>query len=206
MDDVNHIVLEDVSWPLYEQCLKEFGDRPIRLTFDEGRLEIMTPLLWHGDVKKFIARLIEQLTLLLDIKVKSYGSATFRREDKRKGLEPDECYYFKAAARMRGVKRWNPKKHPAPELVVEIDITSRSIEREPIYAALGVPEIWRWDGLRLECLHLANDRYIIRKNSIAFPMLEPAELKRFISKLNTRDENTLIKDFIAWVRKQGWAK
>jgi Uma2 family endonuclease len=75
--------------------------------------------------------------------IASYGSTTFRSKQKSKGLEPDECYYFREEARMRGRKRINLKKDPPPELVVEIDITSRSIPREPIYAAMGVAEIWR---------------------------------------------------------------
>src|SRR5207248_563943 len=133
------------------------------------RLEIMAPLFWHEDVKTFLGRLVEMLTFLCSIDVKSAGSTTFARKEKRKGLEPDECYFIKSAAAVRGVKRWNPRKHPPPDLAIEVDITSRSIEREPIYAALGVPELWRWDGARLECLHLTGDHYVIRKHSLAFP-------------------------------------
>ena len=117
----------------------------------------MSPLSEHERLKKFIARLLEMLTFVLDINMSSGGSTTFRRKEKLKGLEPDECYFFKNATKMRGVKRWNPAKHPPPDLAVEVDIMSRSIDREPIYAALGVPELWRWDGAKLQCLHLTGD-------------------------------------------------
>ena len=206
IDDADHLVLDDISWQFYEQLLKEFGNRPIRVTYDEGRLEMMAPLATHEDGKTFIGRMIEMLTLLMGIEVKSLGSTTYRDRDKLKGLEPDECYFFKNASQVRGIREWNAKKHPPPELVVEVDITSHWIDREAIYAALVVPEIWRWDGSKIECLHLHGDHYVIRKYSLAFPFLEPAELKRFLVRLKTRDENAVLRQFVSWVRKQGWAK
>ncbi len=105
---------------------------------------------------------------------------------------------------MRGRKRLDMKKDPPPELVVEIDITHRSIPREPIYAALGVPEIWRYDGFRLKCLHLKGKEYAGRKMSLAFPFLEPALLQQFIDRLADEDETSILKAFVAWVRKNGW--
>src|SRR5258707_12102147 len=113
------------------------------------------------------------------------ASTTFRRRDKAKGLEPDQCYYFKNELQMRGRKRLNMKRDPAPDLVVEIDITTRSVPREPIYAALGVPEIWRYSGSKLECLHLvgAGGENRVRKHSLVFPCLDAAQLGRFIDLL-----------------------
>lgn len=167
---------------------------------------MMALLAMHEDGKTFLGRMIETLTLLMDMEVKSLGSTTYRRKEKRKGLEPDECYFFKNASQVRGIREWNAKKHPPPELVVEVDITSHWIDRESIYAVLGVPEIWRWDGTKIECLHRHDDHYVIRKHSLAFPFLEPAELKRFLVKLKTRDENAVLREFIDWVKKQGRAK
>ena len=69
LDEVQHLVLEDASWNLYETLLKEIGDRPIRMTYDDGRLEIMSPLPEHEDPKKFIGRMIEMLTLELDMPI-----------------------------------------------------------------------------------------------------------------------------------------
>jgi Uma2 family endonuclease len=204
IDRGQHFVLEDASWGLYEKLLKDIGERPIRVTYDDGRMEIMSPLPEHEDVKKFIARMIEMLTFMLDMPVKSLGSTTFRRKDRAKGLEPDECYYFRNEAKMRGRKRLDLKKDPPPELVVEIDITHRSVPREPIYAALGVPEIWRFNGRRLQCLHLRGGEYSLRKMSLAFPFLEPALLQQFIDRLASEDETSILKTFAAWVRKNGW--
>src|SRR4051794_25707566 len=105
LDDVQHLVLENVDWDLYESLLRSVGDRPIQLTYDQGRLEIISPLPEHEDAKKFIGRMIEALSFELDRPVKCLGSTTFRRRDRAKGLEPDECYYFRDEAKMRGRKR-----------------------------------------------------------------------------------------------------
>jgi Uma2 family endonuclease len=204
LDDVQHFVLEDASWDLYEKLLRDIGNRPIRVTYDEGRMEIMSPLPEHERPKRMLGRMIETLTLELDMEVASLGSTTFHRRDKAKGLEPDECYYFRNEQKMRVKKRLDLKKDPPPELVVEIDIASRSVPREPIYAALGVPEIWRYRTRRVECLHLIDGEYHVRKRSLAFSFLEPALLQRFIEMAVVDGETTMIRKFIAWVRKNGW--
>ena len=201
LDDVQHLVLEDVSWELYEKLLSDIGDRPIRVTYDDGRMEIMSPLPEHERSKKLIGRMIEALTFELGIEMVSLGSTTFRRREKRKGLEPDECYYFRDELKMRGKRRLDLKVDPPPELVVEIDITARSIPREPIYAALGVSEMWRYDDRKVECLHLIRGEYRIRKMSLVFPWLEPALLQKFISKAAVEGENAMLKQFVAWARK-----
>lgn len=204
LDRVQHFVLEEASWELYEKLLRDIGDRPVRVTYDGGRMEIMSPLPEHERPKKLIGRMIEMLTFELDRPMASFGSTTFRRKDRGKGLEPDECYSFRDEAKMRGRKRLDLKKDPPPELVVEIDVTHRSVPREPIYAALGVPEIWRLGGLHLQCLHLKGAEYSVRKMSLAFPFLEPALLQQFIERLAHQDETSILKAFVAWVRKNGW--
>jgi Uma2 family endonuclease len=167
---------------------------------------MMSLLPEHEHPKKLIGRLIEALSEERGIEVASLGSTTFRRKDKGKGLEPDECYYFKNERRMRGRKRLNLRKDPPPELVVEIDITHRSVEREPIYAALGVPEIWRWDGTKLDCLLLTDRQYHKAAKSLAFPFLSPADLTRFVRMWGRMGENAIVRKFREWVRASGWAR
>src|ERR1700712_4249955 len=129
--------------------LEEIGNRPIRVTFFRGRIEIMSPLPEQEEFKKIIARLIEAMSLQRGLPMRGFGSTTFRREREESGLEPDECYYLKNELKVRGMKRVDSIVHPPPALAVEVDITHRSIPREPIYAALGVPEVWRYDGTKL---------------------------------------------------------
>ncbi len=205
LDDIQHFVLEEASWALYEKLLRDIGERPIRVTYDEGTMEIMSPLPEHERPKKLIGQLIETLTFELEIPRASLGSTTFRYREKSKGFEPDECYYFHDEQKMRGKNRLDLKKDPPPELVVEIDIASRSVPREPIYAALGVPEIWRCKARRVDCLHLIDGEYKTRKMSLAFPFLEPALLQRFIEKAAVDGETAMLRQFVAWVRKNKWA-
>jgi Uma2 family endonuclease len=204
VDEIQHFVMEDASWELYEKFLKDIGDRPVRVTYDEGRMEIMSPLPEHDWVKTFIGSLIQFLAFELNTPILSWGSTTFRRRDKEKGLEPDECFYFRDEPRMRGKKRVNLRKDPPPELVVEVEVTSRSVPREPIYAALGVPEMWRVRGEKIQCLHLIGDQYQIRKMSLAFPFLEPASLNPFIRKAAEVGQTAALRQFVTWIRKNGW--
>src|SRR4051812_19608195 len=102
-EDVQHIVLEDVSWSFYERLLREVGDRHLRITYDEGRLEIVSPIsleheLWKGRIR----RLVEMTAFAMRIRFLAAGSTTLKRKDRRKGLEPDECYFLQGAERMRG--------------------------------------------------------------------------------------------------------
>ncbi len=92
LDEIQHFVMEDASWELYEKLLRDIGQRPIRVTYDQGRMEIRSPLPEHEKPKKLLGRMIEALTVELDMPVASLGSTTFRRREKAKGLEPDECY------------------------------------------------------------------------------------------------------------------
>jgi Uma2 family endonuclease len=204
--DVQHLVLDDVSWEFYERLLREIGNRQIRVTYDQGRMEIMAPLAEHEGPKRSIGRLIEMLTFELDIPIASYGSTTFRSKAKAKGLEPDECYYVQNERRTRRRKRLDLRKDPAPDLVVEIDVTSRSLPRRPIYAALGVPEIWLHDDGGLQCLHLINGVYLPRKMSMAFPFLEPAQLLRFVQMIPEVGETQSLRKFVEWIRARQWQR
>jgi len=194
-----HLVLSHVGWEFYERVLEEIGNRQIRITYFDGTIEIMSPLLKHELAKCAIGRLIETLTYILDINLLPAGSTTFRRRDKSAGLEPDECYYLKNAAVVRGMERFDPKKFPPPDLAIEVDITSRSIPRQPIYAALGVPELWRFDGKNLEVTILGKNGYVRAESSIAFPFLKMDQFSQFVNRLLNEDSVIVLKDFRKWV-------
>jgi Uma2 family endonuclease len=198
---VQYLALHDVSWGLYEHLLEEVGDRPIRITYDNGSMEIMSPLPEHERGKKIIGGLIELIALELNIPMCRLGSTTFKRKDLGKGLEPDECYYLRHEAQVRGKNRLDLPQDPPPDLVVEIDISYRAVDRERIYAALGVPEVWRYDGLRLTGLHLGPDgRYQAIEKSVAFPFLRIADLAPFLKMTAETDETSVMRAFRDWVR------
>ncbi len=196
-----HLLLDDVSWSYYERTLGEIGNRPMRVTYHRGRIEITAPIAEHESGKKHIARLLELLAFELNIPLACFGSTTFRRQDKDAGLEPDECYYLKNALRVRGMKRFDPAIHPAPDLAIEVDITARSIPRQPIYADLGIFELWRYDGHRLSVLLLdESGRYNASPASAALPFLPMDRFEAFIHRMEQDEQPTVLRDFQAWVR------
>jgi Uma2 family endonuclease len=200
LTDQPHVVLYGQTWEFYERLLAEIGDRPLRVTFDNGDLEMMAPLPLHELWKWYISRLIELMAFDLDIEIQAYGSATFRREDLAKGLEPDECYYIRHADAFRAKYDLDLTVDPPPDLAIEIDITHRSIARQPIYAALGVPELWRFDGKKLQLLELNEQgKYQPIDSSRAFPQLPMAKFQEFLFRLESEPQLKVLKEFRVWI-------
>ncbi len=199
-----HLVLDDVSWEFYERLLKEIGDRHLFVTYDEGNLEVTSPLPKHELWSHWISRLIELMCTDREIPVASLGSTTFRSRPRRKGLEPDKCFYvqhFQEGMELDG--EFDPAVHHSPDLAVEIDVTHRSVPREPIYAALRVPELWRFDGSELQVLHLIRGRYVQRSKSLTFPFLPMTEFGDFVCGMREKNQLKVVREFRQWVRSLG---
>ncbi|MDQ3441504.1 MAG: Uma2 family endonuclease [Planctomycetota bacterium] len=199
LDDQQHMVLDDVSWELYEKMLREQQERHVRITYDQGRMEIMSPLPEHEYPAHAIATFIVLLAMELDIPIGGLGSTTFRRKDQKKGLEPDECFYVQNEARVRGKKRLDLRRDPPPDLAIEIDITHRTIPKMPIYLKLGVAEVWRLDEAGLRCHLLRGGKYRVAEKGRAFPMLRVKDLEPFLRRLKRDDETTVMRAFRDWV-------
>lgn len=197
----DRVVLPNISWQTYQSLLKDFDQEPaIRLTYDQGTLEIRMPLDPHESYKKLLGRLIEAATEELDIEIRSLGSRTCDREDLAKGLEPDQCYYIQNEAIVRGVEQIDLSLYPPPDLALEIDITSSSVNRMGIYAVLGIPEVWRFDGKTLTMMALSEERYEAIAHSVVFPRLTPEALIRFLDQRSQVGENAIVKQFRQWMR------
>jgi Uma2 family endonuclease len=134
-----HMTFNNISWDLYEDILESVGERPIHITYDRGRLEIVTVSQLHEKVKTAIARLLEAYADAMEIEIEGLGSTTFKRKDLLRGLEPDECYYVAHAADVAGKHKLDLKVDPPPDLAIEVEISPPDVARVPIYAALGVP-------------------------------------------------------------------
>ncbi len=202
IDPEHRFVLHGISWETYERLLHEIDDGAIRLTYDRGALEIMSPSRHHEKLKKLIARMIEIFTLELGIAIASGGSTTFRQALLERGLEPDECYWIASEPRMRHKDDYDPESDPPPDLVVEVEISRSALDRLGIYAALGVPEVWRWNDERLVPHRLGKSgAYSPARKSRALPFLAFAEVERFLARRLELDENSLIRSFRDWVRE-----
>ncbi|MEX0702805.1 MAG: Uma2 family endonuclease [Planctomycetales bacterium] len=198
------VTLYGISWDFYERFLEETRDQRVRHFYDEGVLTIMSPLgLPHEWNKKLIGQMIEALTEELGIPRRSVGALTLKSSPALKGAEPDESYYIAHEPQMRGRRRFDPTRDPPPDLLVEVDITSPSLDRLPIFAALGVPEVWVYDGSELRPYVLRkNGSYRKSKTSRAFPFLPFAEFAAWLRKAEAMDETSWIRAFRAWVREQ----
>ncbi len=195
------IVLRNISWETFETLLKETGeDRSSRFVYDCGTLEIMTPLYEHENPKIQFDRFIFALAEEVDIGLKSAGSMTLKRKSLKRGIEPDNCYYIQTEPIVRDKQELDLKTDPPPDLAIEIDITSSSVNKSSIYAALGVPEIWRYNGRVLKFYQLVDGEYIESEFSIAFPLVSVTEISRFIEQRKTMGEIALLKSFRAWIR------
>jgi len=191
----------DVGWTGYQTLLKMVENRRVRVTYDRGDVELMAPLSIHERYKSLIGRMIETIGEELEIQVVAVGSTTFNSEELDCGLEPDECYYLTNAGQVRDWKRVDLNVDPPPDLVVEVDITSSSIDRQGIYANLRVPEIWRFDGDTLTVLLLQQDgNYIPNETSLAFPFLPMNELAAFLRGYALGDDSRWGRMFREWVR------
>ena len=152
----HRILLPNASWETYERLLAEREERRSpRFFYDRGVLEILSPSAEHDMTSRIIATLVELLAEEADTDVENAGSTTFKRQDLSRGFEPDECFYFgDGAARVRDLVADKGDLDldfgaPGPDLVVEVDIKSPSLEKLPTYSRLGIPEVWRHGGERL---------------------------------------------------------
>ena len=202
------VQLSGISWQTYETLLAEIGDgvpprklRQIRLTYNRGNLEIIVPSAEHERFKEVLGRFVETLAEELDVKIEPLGSTTFKRPE-LSGKEPDKCFYIQNISAVKGKKRIDMNQDPPPDLVVEIDITSRSKNSLQIYADLGVPEVWIYNGVRFRINRLENGEYVECEISLAFPSVAVLEIVRFLEQAETMDYLELIKAFRTWVKSQ----
>lgn len=197
------ILLQGISWSTYQALVMDLELEPgKRLTYDRGALEIRSPLPIHERYKSLLARLVEVVTEEMEIEIASLGSTTWSREDQLKGLEADECFYIANESIIRGRSDIDLRIDPPPDLVIEVDITSSSIPRLPIYQALGVPEIWRYDGEAFEILGLTDQGYCPQATSIALPLLNREEILLFLHLSSSLGETSLIRRYREWIRAQ----
>lgn len=200
----NRVILNHLSWETFQQMLLELGEtRSSRLAYDQGMLEIMTPLGEHEHSKCLIDDFVRIMADELDLNIKKMGSLTLKKEGIKKGVEPDACYSLKNEPLVRHKQDIQLDVDPAPDLVLEIDMSSSSLNKFPIYAALGIAEIWRYNGRELISLILnhENQNYKISPYSLAFPWLELAQIPPFIQQSLRDGETKTLKDFRLWVRK-----
>ncbi|BCL37806.1 Uma2 family endonuclease [Nostoc sp. MS1] len=198
----HQLLMKDISWATYKNILAELGEnRNYKVSYSQGVLEIMAPFPEHEVGKKIIGNLVEILLEELDIEFWSLGSTTFDKEIMDAGVEPDDCFYIENEAKVRGKDRINLEIDPPPDLAIEIDITSRT--RFNNYQALKVPELWRWNGSRLEINVLVDGVYVQTSQSRSLPNLPITQvIPEYLVRSKTDGRNATMRAFRNWIRQQ----
>ena len=197
------VVLPDIGWDEYEELLEQLGEsRGVRTSYNDGKLQIMVVSSEHENYAWFIGSLIANIRLRLRINIRFFGASTMKKERRRKGLEPDACFYVQSAPLIGNRMRLDFSVDPPPDIAVEIDIHHGSVSKFPIYAALGISEIWRYDGEQLRIHLLKGDEYVLTTGSQALPMLTGDHLTELLTRLREDGEFQTILAFDEWLQKQ----
>ncbi len=206
-DDVSQLsdgqvkTFHNVTWDEYEELLEQVGEaRWLRLSYNDGTLKAMSLSPEHEKSAYFINSLLAHVRLRLHINILFFGSMTMRKRKRSKGNEPDACFYVQTAAAIGNRLDLDFAVDPPPDVVVEVDIHHDSTGNDPIYAALGVPEIWRYDGLRATIYHLRENNYVEAEASHALPMITSTILTEYLTRMREDGEFEAIIAFDQWLQ------
>lgn len=188
-------VMENIRWETFVDLAEQRRGSVPRMTFDEGVLELMSPRRQHENIGRLIGRLVETYTEVHSIEVQSVASTTFKRKDLQKAFEADESYYVEHAEQIRPKEEIDLTIDPPPDLVIEVEITSSAIRKLQLFAAMGVPEVWRHDGEHLQMFAIVNGQYEPMNSSHALPGLTSAAIDSFLAKRFDLGETALIREF-----------
>jgi Uma2 family endonuclease len=196
------VALHNISWASYEKILDALGNqRSAQLSYYKGILEIMSPLEEHESFSSRIDQFINVLTEEANITLKSLQSTTLSKPGLKVGSEPDQCYYIANEFRVRG-KIVDLKIDPPPDLIVEVDITHTDIDKNALYAEMGVPEFWRYNGEILTIYQLQAGQYQAVEKSPTFPVIPIAKLYEFLKECAQQGETQAKRNLRVWVREQ----
>ena len=198
----NRAVLQNISWQTFKTMLVEMGSqRNNRLAYDNGIVEIMTPLMPHENSNRIIEGFVVALCEEFGLEFKRAGSLTLTRDDLERGGEPDSSYYIQNESLVRNKENIDLAIDPPPDLVLEVEYSRSRVDKPSLYAAMGIPEFWRFNGSVLRVYILANGQYTEAQTSPTFAPVTVGEIPRFIQETKNKGEMATTRDFLACVRK-----
>jgi Uma2 family endonuclease len=190
------LVVHRLTWDEYEDLLKDLLERPhLRIAYDHGKLEVMSPSTEHEEYALFIDYLVRIFSEVRGLTLEARGSATWKRKKLDRGIEPDACYYVANARRIIGKRKIDLATDPPPDIAVEIDIASDSLDKFSIYAAIGVTELWRYDGATAYFYGLQADGYREIPESRFLVGLTPALLAGALEQSKTEGQTAALEAF-----------
>ncbi|HEU4389465.1 MAG TPA: Uma2 family endonuclease [Blastocatellia bacterium] len=195
------VLFHNATWNDYEELIAQVGEAAgLRISFNDGTLKVMTLSHKHEQLVRFIDGLVSTVRLRLSINILFFGSATRRTRKKKKGVEPDGSFYVQTASVIGNRIDLDMEVDPPPDVVVEVDINHDSRDNYPIYAAFGVPEIWRYDGEELTIYLLQETDYVRTETSLALPMLDCRVLTDYLRRMQKDGELDAILAFDEWLK------
>jgi Uma2 family endonuclease len=183
-DEEQRVLLHGVSWATYVMLRDSVESSGVRMTYLKGSLEIMSPSRAHEVEKSQIARLLELFCLERDIPLFAYGSTTFRREEKERGLEPDECYC-------------RDRDKEVPDVALEVVVSRGSIDKLEVYRGLGVREVWIFELGAFQLFALRGEAYEPIPASEILPEVALARIAHFAMQ---PDQHAALRAFRAELR------
>lgn len=199
---MQHLILHGVSWETYERLVDDFQEsHAAHFAYDRGVLEIVVLSAEHERPNCTIALLVEEVALEMGIDVDNVGSHTFMREDLARGFEPDTCFYIQNADRVSGKARIDLAVDPPPDLVIKIDIAHPSLDKLPLYATAGVPEVWCYADNGVTIYRLAGDAYHRQEESLVLPGLTSQLLSQFMQDSTATKRTAWVRRVREWVRQ-----
>ena len=196
------IMLHNVPWAIYQSLLAAHRDCSVpRFTYDRGELEVMSPSAAHEELKDTMTLFVNTVAEEMAINTRSFGSTTFQREDSQRGFEPDGCFYIQSVALIAGKTDLDLTEDPPPDLVIEIDLSRPSLPKFPIFAQLGIPEVWRWNRTGLHIFRLMHGQYVERPTSVALPGVPATSITEFLDESRTLDRLPWLRRVRSWARE-----
>lgn len=194
--------LQNIDWEEYEHLLSQMeSSHPgHRLSYDRGSLIFVSPKREHEFFKAFVSRVAHVIAEELSLNIEATGATTLRRRELMKGVEADESFYVQNAARIIGHLEIDLNVDPPPDIAIEIDMSNDSLDKFPIHAALGVPEIWRYDGKTAHFYKLVGESYETIRNSIAFPILTAQDLAQCLRRSKVEGQTAALRAFRQMLR------
>jgi Uma2 family endonuclease len=194
-------VLKNISWQTFKSMLADMGsERNTRFAYDNGIVEIMSPLVPHENPNRLIEAFIVVMCEEIGLEIKRTGSFTLLRDDLEKGGEPDSSYYIQNESLVRDKENIDLSTDPAPDLVLEVEHSRSAVNKLTLYASMDIPEFWRYNGSVLRIYKLSGKKYDEVQNSPTFARIPVKEIPRFIQATRKNGEIATTRDFRTWVR------
>jgi Uma2 family endonuclease len=193
-----------VPWSVYETLVETLGDHShVRLTYDGEYLEILSPGTLHDLLAQTMSDMLASVRLAWQVRLAGYRTATFRAKKKKGGFEGDLVYYVGGRTNVRLGDRLkvNLAVDPPPDLVVEIDITTRSAGKYPLFARLGILEVWHYTPERFAWYALESGVYVPIETSRMIAGLPLVAVSKRLATVTVDDDDlVLFGEWDHWLR------